>query len=42
MSNNVDAVRLYERLGFVVEGRKEDAVSLDGQYVDMIEMVKKF
>ena len=39
-ANNVDAVRLYERRGFEREGRKRGAVLIDGDFIDLIEMVK--
>ena len=39
-SNNDGAIRLYERLGYVVEGRQVKAVQVDGDYVDIIFMAK--
>lgn len=38
-ANNIDAMRLYQRLGFREEGRKINAVYVEPQYVDLIEMV---
>lgn len=35
---NDGALRLYERLGFVVEGRKREVAWHDGQYMDVVEM----
>lgn len=35
---NEGALRLYERLGFVIEGRKREAAWHDGQYMDVVEM----
>lgn len=40
LSNNAGAIRLYERFGFVTEGRQTDAVRVDDGYVDIIFMVK--
>ncbi|MFT3931003.1 MAG: GNAT family N-acetyltransferase [Spongiibacteraceae bacterium] len=37
-SNNHDAIRLYQRLGFKEEGRKVQAVYVEPEYVDLIEM----
>ena len=39
--NNNKAIRLYKRLGFLIEGRKIGAIIVDGQSVDVIEMAKK-
>lgn len=39
-SNNLPAISLYNKLGFMHEGRKSEAVSLDGWYVDILQMVK--
>ncbi|PWY90907.1 acyl-CoA N-acyltransferase [Aspergillus heteromorphus CBS 117.55] len=33
---NTDAVRLYRRLGFVVEGRKREAVWFEGRWYDFV------
>lgn len=38
-SNNYSALKLYEKMGFLVEGIKEDAVQVESGYVDIIEMV---
>ena len=38
MSYNERAVNLYQRLGFVVEGRKRGAVWFDRQWYDMVDM----
>jgi len=35
---NVGALALYEKLGFVVEGRQKRQVRLKGNYVDLIHM----
>lgn len=40
LSHNPRAQALYERLGFVVEGRKRDAAVALGQYVDEILMAR--
>lgn len=37
-ATNIPAIKLYEKLGFVVEGRKEKARLLDGVYDDIIQM----
>lgn len=37
-SNNPGAIRLYQRLGFREEGRKTQAVYVEPDYVDLIEM----
>jgi RimJ/RimL family protein N-acetyltransferase len=37
-SNNVAAIRLYERTGFVIEGRKRQARALDGVVEDILIM----
>ena len=40
-ANNVDAIRLYERLGFVEEGRQPREIKLGpGEYVDNILMYR--
>lgn len=39
-SNNTGAIRLYERFGFVTEGRQVNAVRLADGYVDIIFMAK--
>lgn len=40
MATNPRAQALYERLGFVVEGRRKGAIISRGEYVDLIEMVR--
>lgn len=35
---NQDALRLYEKLGFVHEARKRDFFWHDGRYQDLVEM----
>jgi len=35
---NEPAIKLYQKLGFVVEGRKMKARCLDGEYYDIIQM----
>jgi len=35
---NTNAISLYEKMGFVVEGRKRREAKLEGQYLDCIEM----
>ncbi len=37
-ADNLDAMRLYEKVGFVVEGVLSDAVFVDGEYHDAIAM----
>jgi RimJ/RimL family protein N-acetyltransferase len=38
LESNSGAIRLYERFGFSIYGRKPEAVLVDGNYLDMIEM----
>jgi putative acetyltransferase len=38
MADNIGAIRLYEQCGFVVEGRKRDAVMRPGGFVDLLVM----
>lgn len=40
MAHNHRALQLYERLGFVIEGRMRDVLFVDGQYVDEFSMAK--
>ena len=35
---NPDAIRLYERLGYVHEGRRVGAIKRFGESIDMIQM----
>jgi len=37
-ASNAPAIRLYKKLGFLIEGRKKKARKLDGNYDDIIEM----
>jgi ribosomal protein S18 acetylase RimI-like enzyme len=37
-ASNIPAIKLYKKLGFVVEGMKKRARKLDGTYDDMIQM----
>lgn len=37
-ASNALAIGLYEKLGFLIEGRKKRARKLDGNYDDIIEM----
>ncbi len=39
---NKSAIALYQQLGFVVEGKKKNAVKIDGQYDDLICMALRF
>ena len=39
-SNNEGAIRFYERLGFVQEGRQKNQVKLKDGYTDLIQMAK--
>jgi ribosomal protein S18 acetylase RimI-like enzyme len=36
--DNRNAIALYERVGFVTEGRQRNGVMVDGRYEDIIEM----
>lgn len=36
--HNRDAIRLYERLGFTIEGAKKCAMKVEGRYEDIIDM----
>jgi ribosomal protein S18 acetylase RimI-like enzyme len=40
--HNQRALKLYEKMGFVIEGVKRRGVRLDGQYEDLICMAKLF
>jgi len=40
MANNERAIRLYEKFGFEIEGRKKKAILLDDEYVDLLVMGK--
>jgi ribosomal protein S18 acetylase RimI-like enzyme len=39
-SDNALAIALYERLGFLIEGRKVRAMCVDGEYFDMLQMAR--
>ena len=39
-ANNEPALRLYEGLGFEIEGRRRGHVLIDGHYVDEILMAR--
>ena len=41
-ARNERAIRLYERFGFVVEGRHRQAVYRYGEYVDLLMMARLF
>ena len=38
LASNIPAIRLYEKVGFVVEGVKKKARKLDGAYDDLVVM----
>lgn len=38
MAHNTRAIRLYERTGFTVEGRRSECLLIDGQFVDELTM----
>ena len=38
MAHNSRAIRLYERMGFAVEGRRSECLFVDGQFVDELTM----
>jgi RimJ/RimL family protein N-acetyltransferase len=38
MAHNTRAIRLYERTGFAVEGRRSECLLIDGQFVDELTM----
>lgn len=40
MTHNVVAIRLYEKMGFKIEGLKEKSLIVDGKYVDEYYMGK--
>ncbi len=39
--DNPNAIHVYEKVGFVEEGRKKEAFFVDGKYVDLLFMAKK-
>jgi len=38
MAHNTRAIRLYERMGFTVEGRRSECLLIDGTFVDELTM----
>ena len=38
MAHNSRAIRLYERMGFSVEGRRSECLFIDGQFIDELTM----
>lgn len=38
MAHNTRAIRLYERMGFTVEGRRAECLLVDGQFIDEFTM----
>ena len=38
MAHNTRAIRLYERMGFSVEGRRRECLLVDGQFIDELTM----
>lgn len=40
IEKNVAAVKLYERMGFVVEGRMKEEVFVEGELVDFLSMAR--
>jgi RimJ/RimL family protein N-acetyltransferase len=38
MAHNHRAIRLYERMGFLVEGRRAECLIVDGQFIDELRM----
>jgi ribosomal protein S18 acetylase RimI-like enzyme len=38
--NNHSAIALYEKLGFVHEGRRVEAIQVEGRCIDLIQMAK--
>lgn len=38
MAHNDRAIRLYERMGFTVEGRRVECLFVDGQFIDELTM----
>jgi RimJ/RimL family protein N-acetyltransferase len=37
-ADNTRAIHLYQQLGFVAEGREREAIWVDGQWVDFVQM----
>jgi RimJ/RimL family protein N-acetyltransferase len=40
MAHNQRAIRLYKKMGFMVEGVSADSLRVDGSYVDELDMAK--
>ena len=38
MAHNTRAIRLYERMGFTVEGRRSECLLIDGRFIDELTM----
>ena len=38
MAHNARAIRLYERMGFTVEGRRSECLIVNGQFIDELTM----
>ena len=38
MAHNTRAIRLYERMGFSVEGRRSECLLVDGEFIDELTM----
>ena len=38
MAHNTRAIRLYERMGFSVEGRRSECLLIDGRFIDELTM----
>ncbi len=39
--DNLNAIHIYEKVGFVQEGKKKEAFYVDGKYVDLLLMARK-
>jgi len=39
---NINAIELYKKVGFVIEGVQRDAVQVDGVYENLILMAVRF
>ncbi|WP_158253767.1 GNAT family N-acetyltransferase [Chromobacterium alticapitis] len=39
-ADNLNAIKLYERQGFQLEGRKREAVCIDGRHIDVLMMAR--
>ena len=40
MTHNLNAIKLYEKVGFIKEGVKKNSLLVDGNYVDEYYMGK--